>query len=101
MQYKSLRQEEFFNNHSKLFKHWLPQDPNSDIISNYRNKYILIDGDKGAGKTSLKTAILSIFYQLNHFREQQFIKFKLYDLIKRGFFRKKEYQNVDILKLNH
>lgn len=100
MQYKSLRQEEFFNNHSRLFKHWLPQAPNSDIISNYRNKYILIDGDKGAGKTSLKTAILSIFYQLNHFREQQFIKFKLYDLIKRGFFRKKEYQNVDILKLN-
>lgn len=100
MQYKSLKQEEFFNNHNKLFRKFLPQTPDSDLISKYRNKYILIDGDKGAGKTSLKTALLCIFYQLNHFREQQFIKFKLFDLIKRGFFRKKEYQNVDILKLN-
>lgn len=100
MRYKSLLQESFFNSHSKLFKRFLPQDPNCDLISKYRDKYILLDGDKGAGKTSLKTALLSIFYQLNFFTEQQFIKYRLYKLVSRGFFRKKEYQDVDILKLN-
>lgn len=99
MQIKSLRSEEFLKNH-KLFKFLLPQDPESDLISRYRNKFILIDGDKGAGKTSLKVALLSIFHQLNKFREHEFIKYKLYELVRRGFFRKSEYKDVDILELN-
>lgn len=99
MQIKSLRSEEFLKKH-KFFKFLLPQDPESDLISRYRNKFVLIDGDKGAGKTSLKVALLSIFHQLNKFREHEFIKYKLYELVRRGFFRKSEYKDVDILELN-
>ena len=85
MQIKSLFWEQFLKRHKAL--NWLlPQEPTSDLISQYRNKYILIDGDKGAGKTSLKVALLSIFHQLNKFTEHEFIKFKLYELIRRGFF---------------
>lgn len=99
MKIKSLRTENFLNNH-KLFYWLLPQDRESDLISRFRNKFILIDGDKGAGKTSLKVALLSIFHQLNKYSEHEFIKFKLYELIKRGFFRKAEFKDVDIMKLN-
>ncbi len=99
MQIKSLFWENLLKQHRMLY--WLlPQDPASDLISRYRNKSILIDGDKGAGKTSLKTALLAIFYQLNKFTEQRFIRYKLYELIKRGFFRKPYYKGIDILKLN-
>lgn len=96
---KTLKMENFLKKY-KFLHRFLPQNPNSDLISQYRNKYILIDGDKGAGKTSFKTALLAIFYQNNAHREHEFIKYKLYDLIRRGFFRKKEYKNVDILKVN-
>lgn len=99
MQIKSLFWEQFLKRH-KVLNWLLPQEPTSDLISQYRNKYILIDGDKGAGKTSLKVALLSIFYQLNKFTENEFIKFKLYELIRRGFFRKPGFKDVNILKLN-
>lgn len=99
MKIRSLAMENFLNNH-KLLHILLPQEQESDLISRYRNKFILIDGDKGFGKTSLKVALLSIFHQLNKFKEHEFIKYKLYELVRRGFFRKNEYKDVDILKLN-
>ena len=48
-----------------VFDYDQQQNPEFDLISKYRGRYISIMGNKGSGKTSFLVAIKNIFFQLN------------------------------------